>query len=432
MILSLYRGLTTAASPAARAYLARRAIAGKEDPARITERYGQASATRPDGRLVWIHAASVGESLSMLSLIHRLAEDWPGLNLMMTTGTVTSARILATRLPERVIHQFVPLDRGRWVRRFLDHWRPDVVLWVESEFWPNLLCEIGARGIPSVLVNARISPKSFDGWRKWPGVIGRLLDNFELCLAQTEDDARKLEGLGAGRVVCRGNLKFSSGALPVNEPELQDMRQMIGHRPAWLAVSTHPGEEDIIADAHRRIRATRGDALAIIVPRHPARGPSIANKLRAEGSVVRLRSEREPLTDDTEFYVADSMGELGLFYRLVDAAFIGGSLIPHGGQNPLEAARLDCAIVHGPNMTNFTAIVDELNGADAIIEAASPEAIASAIGRLIDDPAERARCIAAARDVAATKAGILDDVVGELIPFIRPLMNGATGTDAGA
>ncbi len=431
-MLSLYRGLTTAASPAIRAYLARRAYAGKEDPARMSERYGQASATRPDGRLVWIHAASVGESLSMLSLIHRLAADWPGLNLMMTTGTVTSARILAARLPERVIHQFVPLDRGRWVRRFLDHWRPDLVLWVESEFWPNLLCEIGARGIPSVLVNARISPKSYGGWRKWPGLIGRLLENFELCLAQTDDDARKLEGLGAARVVCRGNLKFSSAPLPVDDSELQELRQEIGDRPAWLAASTHPGEEAVIADAHRRIRATRGDALAIIVPRHPARGAAIADQLRADGSVVRLRSAEEPVTGDADFYVADSMGELGLFYRLADAAFIGGSLIPHGGQNPLEAARLGCAIVHGPHMTNFTAIVDELDAAGATVEAASAEAIARAVVRLFDEPAERARRIAAARDVAATKAGILDDVVSELAPFIQPLMNGAAGTDAGA
>ena len=432
MILSLYRALTTAASPAIRAYLARRAYAGKEDPARMSERYGQASANRPEGRLVWIHAASVGESLSMLSLIHRLAADWPELNLMMTTGTVTSARILTARLPERVIHQFVPLDRGRWVRRFLDHWRPDLVLWVESDFWPNLLCEIGARGIPSVLVNARISPKSYDGWRRWPGLIGQLLDNFELCLAQTDDDARKLEGLGAARVVCRGNLKFSSAPLPVDDIELRDLRQEIGDRPAWLAASTHPGEETVIADAHRRIRATRRDALAIIVPRHPARGPAIADELRADGSVVRLRSTEEPVTGDADFYIADSMGELGLFYRLADAAFIGGSLIPHGGQNPLEAARLGCAIVHGPHMTNFTAIVDELDAAGATIEAASSEAIARAVGRLIDEPAERARRVAAARDVAATKAGILDDVIGELAPFIQPLMNGAAETDAGA
>ena len=210
------------------------------------------------------------------------------------------------------------------------------------------------------------------------------------------------------------------------------MRRKIGDRPAWLAASTHPGEEALIADAHRRIRASRRGALAIIVPRHPARGRSIADELRTEGSVVRLRSEQEPLTDDTEFYIADSMGELGLFYRLADAAFIGGSLISHGGQNPLEAARLGCAIVHGPDMTNFTAIVDELNAAGATVEAASSEAIAHAVGRLMDDPAERARRIEAARDVAATKAGILDDVVGELAPFIRPLMNGATGTDAGA
>lgn len=431
-MLSLYRALTTAASPAVRAYLARRATAGKEDPARMSERYGHPSAIRPDGRLVWIHAASVGESLSMLSLIHRLAADWPKLNLMMTTGTVTSARILAARLPDRVIHQYVPLDRGRWVRNFLDHWQPNLVLWVESEFWPNLLCEMGARGIPSVLVNGRVSPKSYDGWRKWPGLISRLLENFELCLAQTDDDARKLKSLGAKRVMCCGNLKFSSAPLPFDELELQDLRRRIGGRPVWLAASTHPGEEAMVADAHRRIRATRRDALAIIVPRHPVRGPAIAEELRADGSDVRLRSLAEPVTGDTEFYIADSMGELGLFFRLADAAFIGGSMIPHGGQNPLEAALLGCAIVHGPNMTNFTAIVEELDTAGAIVEAVSAEAIADAVGRLIDEPEERARRIVAARSIAASKASILDDVVGELAPFIQPLINGTVKIDAGA
>ncbi len=430
MILSVYRGLTTAASPAVRVYLARRARAGKEDPARMSERYGRPSAARPDGRLVWIHAASVGESLSMLSLIHRLATDWPELNLLMTSGTVTSARILATRLPESVIHQFVPLDHGGWVRRFLDHWRPDLVLWVESEFWPNLLCEIGDRGIPSVLVNARISPKSYHGWRNWPGLIGRLLANFNLCLAQTEEDARKLGDLGAGRVVCHGNLKFSSAPLPVDVTELEALRRCIGDRPVWLAASTHPGEEKVIAEAHRRIRETRPEALAIIVPRHPARGPAIAAELRRQGSAVRLRSAGESPDGDAEFYVADSMGELGLFFRLARVAFIGGSLVPHGGQNPLEAALLGCPIVHGPHMTNFAAIIGELDAAGAIAEASSADEIADEVGLLIDHPDERAARVAAAHGVAEAKAGILDDVVGELAAFIEPLMNGAAGTDA--
>lgn len=431
-MLSLYRGLTAAASPALRAYLARRARMGKEDPARIPERYGKASAPRPDGKVVWIHAASVGESLSMLSLVHRLTTDCPSLNLLMTTGTVTSARLLASRLPDGVIHQFVPLDRGGWVRRFLDHWRPDLVLWVESEFWPNLLCEIGARGIPSVLVNARISAKSYQGWQNWPRVAARLLGNFDLCLAQTEDDARKLGDLGAARVVCCGNLKFASAPLPVDEAELHEFRRRIGGRPAWLAASTHPGEETVIAEAHRRLLAERSDALAIIVPRHPGRGPAIAEALRAEGSVVRLRSADEPVNGDAQFYVADSMGELGLFFRLADATFIGGSLVPHGGQNPLEAARLGCPIVLGPHMSNFTAIVAELESAGAVAEAASADEIAREVGRLLGSPEARADRAAAARHVAATKSGILDDVVGELGPFIEPLMTGAAATDAGA
>ena len=212
--------------------------------------------------------------------------------------------------------------------------------------------------------------------------------------------------------------------------EYRNLRQNIGHRPIWLAASTHPGEETMVADAHRRIHATNPNTLAIIVPRHPARGPEIAEELRADGSVVCLRSLEEPLTCDTEIYVADSMGELGLFFRLADAAFIGGSLIPHGGQNPLEAALLGCAIVHGPNMANFSAIVEELDAAGAIVEVKNSEAIARAVGRLIDEPEERARRIVAARNIAVSKTAILDNVVDELVPFIQPLINCAAKIDA--
>ncbi len=421
MSLALYRAVTMAAAPLIRRYLSGRAARGREDPARINERYGEASIARPDGQVIWIHGASVGEALSMLSLIERLVSENPTLNILMTTGTVTSAKLLAERAPAKVIHQYVPLDRIAWVRRFLDHWRPDAVLWVESEFWPNLLTSIGDRKIPAVLINARISERSFGQWRRARWIIRRLLGNFDLCLAQTDVDADRLRRLGAKQVKCLGNLKFSALPLPADEAALGKIREMIGDRPAWLAVSTHPGEEAIIAAAHNILRKSHPDAIAIIVPRHPARGADIAAELREAGLRVGLGSANESPTPGTDIYIADSMGELGLYFRLTRAAFIGGSLVPHGGQNLLEAAHLGCPVIHGPHMANFLAITEEMSAVDATVTVRDAEQIAHELARLIDDDELRRQRISAARAVASAKQGILDDIVIELTPYLRLL-----------
>ncbi|HEY0832885.1 MAG TPA: glycosyltransferase N-terminal domain-containing protein, partial [Azospirillum sp.] len=209
MLQSLYRGLTSIAGPAVRFYLDRRRAAGKEDPQRQAERLGHASHPRPDGPLVWFHAASVGEANSILVLVDRLLERAPDLTVLLTTGTVTSAALMGRRLPARAIHQYVPVDLPDAVARFLDHWRPDLVLWIESEIWPNLLGAIRTRGIPAALVNARMSARSFARWRRLPGFIGGLLGTFRVALAQTDADAGRLRALGAANVACVGNLKFS-------------------------------------------------------------------------------------------------------------------------------------------------------------------------------------------------------------------------------
>jgi 3-deoxy-D-manno-octulosonic-acid transferase len=421
MSFALYRAVTMAAAPLIRRYLSGRAARGREDPARIHERYGEASIARPDGQVIWIHGASVGEALSMLSLIERLVSENPTLNILMTTGTVTSAKLLAERAPAKVIHQYVPLDRIAWVRRFLDHWRPDAVLWVESEFWPNLLCCIGDRKIPAVLINARISARSFKQWRRARWVIRRLLGNFDLCLAQTEMDADRLRRLGATQVKCLGNLKFSALPLPADEAALGKLRKMIGDRPAWLAASTHPGEEAIIAAAHNILRNSHPEAIAIIVPRHPARGTDIAAELRRLGSIVGLASAGQQPTAGMEIYIADSMGELGLYFRLARAAFMGGSLVPHGGQNLLEAAHLECPVIHGPHMANFLAITEEMSAVDATVTVRDADQIAREIARLIDDDELRRQRVSAARAVASAKQGIVDDIVIELMSHLRPL-----------
>lgn len=422
-MLSLYRFATELGAPLISFYLRVRKAKGKEDATRFEERLGHASRERPVGPLVWAHAASVGEALSLLPLIGRLVSDRPGLEVLVTTGTVTSARLMAERLPKGSFHQYVPVDRLPYVRRFLDHWRPDLVLWAESEFWPNLITETVARNTPMILINGRISPRSFAGWQRFSGLIKRLLGGFRLCLGQTEDDAERLRRLGAPTVRCVGDLKFAGSPLPVDEKELASFKEALGGRPVWLASSTHSGEEEIAAKVHRQLKAKHPGLLSVIVPRHPDRGPEIAAQLRAQGLVVAQHSAGEAMGPETDIYLADTMGELGLFYRLAGIAFIGKSLVPLGGQNPLEAARLDCAIVHGPHMMNFEAITRRLKASDAATEVADAKGLEAAVARLLDDGNLRDKMASAAEAFAAAEAGVLDAVLGELERFLKPLFN---------
>ena len=371
--------------------------------------------------MCWAHAASVGESLSLLPLIARLIAERPGLNVLVSTGTVTSARLMADRLPAGAFHQYVPVDRIVYVRRFLDYWRPDVALWAESEFWPNLLVETSARNIPLILINGRISPRSFSGWQRFGGLIKKLLGEFNLCLGQTDTDAERLRQLGARNAKSVGNLKFAVPPLPVEDGDLATWQDVLDGRPRWLAVSTHPGEEDMAAGVHRRLAGAHPGLLTVIVPRHPDRGAEIATRLRRQGLAVSRRSVGDMIEPETDIYLADTMGEMGLFFRLAGIAFMGKSLVPLGGQNPLEAARLDCAIIHGPHMMNFEDIAARLDKAGAAIEVGDEKALGDAVQRLLGDEVERDRMAASAGDMAAAEAGVLDAVLGELKPFLDPL-----------
>jgi 3-deoxy-D-manno-octulosonic-acid transferase len=419
--LALYRAATWAGLPLIRLYLAYRRGRGKEDRARFGERLGIPGCARPEGPLIWAHAASVGESLALLPLIARIRILRPDAHVLMTTGTMTSARLLADRLPAGAFHQFVPVDRRAYVRRFLDHWRPDLVLWSESEFWPNLVSEPAARGIPMILVQGRVSDRSLAGWRRSPALIQKLLAGFALCLAQSEDDARRLETLGARRIVCRGNLKFAAPALPADDDELARLTAAFKARPRWLAASTHPGEEALAARVHQHLKKNHPGLLTLVVPRHPERGPAIAEELGALGLKVAQRSAAEPIVSATDIYLADTLGELGLFYRLAPLAFVGKSLVPLGGQNPLEPARLGCAVVHGPHMTNFADIVRRMTAAGASLEVADEAALAAAVDRLLTDEPARTRLAAAAQAFAAAEGGALDAAIAELKPYLEGL-----------
>ncbi|HEX3414672.1 MAG TPA: 3-deoxy-D-manno-octulosonic acid transferase, partial [Stellaceae bacterium] len=348
-------------------------------------------------------------------------ETRPDLEILVTTGTVTSARLLEARLPARARHQFVPADLPSWTARFLDHWCPDLALWVESELWPNLVFAAHARNIPMVLINARLSARSYGRWRHWPGLIGPILSAFDLCLAQDQQQAERFRSLGARQVAAVGDLKAAAPVLPFDRSELLRLRDAIGSRPMWLAASTHSEEEKVAAQVHRELAAQHPGLLTIIVPRHPARGNAIGAMLMRQGLRIARRGRGDPVTRDTQVYLADTMGELGLFYRLAGIAFVGGSLAAKGGHNPFEAARLGCAVLHGPDMSNCAAMAAALAAAGAAETVSGVAEFAHAVTALLADQGLRAERAASAGRVAAAGLGILDGVLERLAPWLDRL-----------
>lgn len=418
--IGFYRWMTRFASPLVDLYLHRRLKAGKEDAERFGERLGTPSRPRPDGSLVWIHGASVGESLSALPLVRAIRKSWPETNILVTTGTVTSAKLMLERLPDRAFHQYAPIDRLSGVKSFLDYWRPDIALWMESEFWPNLLLETASRETPMLLINGRVSDRSFTRWRKNLPMIQALLRSFALTLGQTEEDADRLRALGAPDVDCLGNLKAAADPLPCGTDELEAMRQRLAGRPRWLAASTHPGEEIFCLDVHESLREKHPGILTIIVPRHPRRGPSIRRTLSGETDVaVGLRSAGDAPTPETGIYIADTIGELGLFYRLCPMAFIGKSLGADGGQNPLEAARVGSAILFGPNMTNFREMANRILARGAAIQIHSAADLSDNLSRLLSAPEDIEKLRNAALAHANEEARALDRILDGLMPHLR-------------
>lgn len=406
-------------------HLALRARRGKEIARRLGERRGFGAA-RPPGRLFWLHAASVGETLSVLPLIEAMTARDTGLHVLVTTGTVTSAELLARRLPARlaprVLHRFAPLDVPAWVERFLEAWQPDAGAFVESELWPNLLAAAAGRGVPMALVNARMSPRSAARWARAPGLARQVLCSFRLVLARSEADAARLAALGVARVACWGDLKGAAEALPADPAAMAALREAAGDRPVFLAASTHPGEEEMVLAAHRALLAGgMAGLLTVIVPRHPDRGTAVAALAEAAGLQAVRRAPGGALPGrETAVYVADTLGELGLFYRLAGVALIGGSLVPHGGQNPLEAARLGCPILLGPHMENFEEPVARLLAARGAIGLAGPAALAPAIRDVLSDPGRARHMTEAAASVAQGQADLPDRLAGALLDLLKP------------
>jgi 3-deoxy-D-manno-octulosonic-acid transferase len=414
--LQIYQRATRLVAPFAGALLATRLRRGKEDPERVRERRGIATLERPAGPLIWAHGASVGEVLSLLPLVERIRPL--GFPMLLTSGTLTAAQLVGRRPSSGTLHQFVPLDVPAFIDRFLDHWRPSLALLAESELWPNLVIETTRRGTPLVLVNARLSQRSFDRWRLARSAVRDLLSRVDLCLAQGIEDARRLTELGAPRVHVTGNLKFDVPPPPADATALSALMRAIGERVVVLAASTHAGEEKAMLIAHQQIKRRVPKLLTIIAPRHPERGPEIVDLAVAAGLAPVMRSRGHLPDRGSDIYVADTIGELGIFYRLAPIVFMGGSLVPHGGQNPIEPAKLDSAILYGPHVANFAEIYDQLSRARGAALVRDVESLARSISLLLDDRALARKMAVAARATVENLGGALERTYSSIQPYL--------------
>jgi 3-deoxy-D-manno-octulosonic-acid transferase len=419
LTLRTYTLLTAAATPFVPYLLKRRLARGKEHPQRIDERRGEPTEPRPTGTLIWVHGASIGELAAAIPLVERLCAN--GVKVLVTTGTATSAAFAANRLPTGAVHQFVPLDAPTFVAKFLDHWRPDLALLVESDLWPNMIIAATQRSLPLIIINGRMSQRSFERWRYLPDTIEALLKRLDLCLVRTATDAERFAALGAPRIATTGNLKLDVPLLPVDEGKLGRLVAAVAGRPVIAAASTHHGEETAVIDTQRRLKATFRGLLTILVPRHPERGASIASAIAAAGLTSALRSRGQLPHAGTDIYIADTLGELGLVYRVAPIVFMGGSLIPHGGQNPIEPAKFGAAILHGPHVANFADIYGALDRAKGAELVSDPGGLPVRVGALLKDDAERARVATAAKTTVDLLGGALDRTLAALEPYLMQL-----------
>lgn len=419
LALKTYRLGTAVLRPAVPLFLNLRGKRGKEDLDRRGERLGFAGRPRPEGQLVWIHAASVGETNAILPLIDSILGANPHVHVLLTTGTKTSAEIAANRLPPRAVHQYVPLDVPQYVKRFLDHWKPSLAIFTESDIWPNLVLGTSDRQIPLVLVNARMSPRSIRRWRKYAAVGRPLFSRFAAVLAQNAQIARAVKWLGAPNVITAGNLKIDSPPPPVDAATLASLRDAVGQRPLFLAASTHPGEDAMIAAAHSLIRREVDGLLTIIVPRHPERGSGLAATLGGLGLKTQLRTRSAAPDSDTEIYIADTIGELGAFYSISPVALVGGSLVEHGGQNPIEAVRLGSCVLTGPFVHNFRDAYSALFREGGAIEVRSSDDIAKQVKMLLEDPSAAQRMRVGADVALQSLGGALAKTLGAIQPLLE-------------
>lgn len=415
-----YRLAGAAAYPLIGTYVGWRASKGKEDRNRRGERYGMASRERPEGPIIWVHAASVGETIAVIPLVEAILGY--GVNIVLTTGTVTSAQVAEERLAGKVIHQYVPLDLKPAISRFLDHWHPDLAIIAESEIWPMTILELGARRVPQVLVNGRLSDRSFRSWKKRAYIAEALFENMAHVIAQSEVDGERFQALGARPVTVSGNLKVDTNPPPVDERALETLRRQIGRRPTWAAVSTHDGEEAVAAEVHAMLRGRHPGLLTIVVPRHPDRAAALAAEMRAMGLVVVERTTGARISRETDIFLGDTIGEMGLYLRLTEIAFVGRSLTSQGGQNPLEPAMLETAVLAGRNVQNFREAYQRLIDSGGAKLVRDRDMLAGAVNYLLSNEVARHDMIVAGSAAVEEMRGALAKTLKSLEPYIQPLV----------
>ncbi len=386
LALQTYWLATQAARPFLPLFIARRIRAGKEDRQRHQERLAQTAKPRPDGPLAWVHAASVGETNAILPLCTALTER--GFTVLVTTVTTTAAQILDDKASANplILHQYAPFDVPSIIQKFLDHWQPSLAIFAESEIWPMTIKALSVRKIPLAIVNGRMSDRSFRRWRKFRSATPSLFGRIDQVLVRGDEDLLRFQELGAERVTITGNLKYDSPAPDIDPDQLATLKRDIAGRPIFLATSTHSGEDEIILKAYQILRQSIPDLLSCIVPRHPRRGAEIVELAKSLGISAELRTASGNPTAACELYVADTMGELGLFYSIAPAALVGGSLEPIGGHNPIEAVQQGCAVLSGPHVFNFREVFGVLEGAEACVIVHDAVEIAAAVTRCLSDP----------------------------------------------
>lgn len=428
MNLTFYKGLMSVSGPALSLLLHKRKKKNKEHPTRYVEKKGWATIPRPQGNLIWIHGASVGETMSVLSLIDHLLKQSKDLHILVTSGTLTSSEMMRKHLPERAFHQFLPLDHPKWIENFLNHWDPSLVLWLESELWPNFLSRIKKRKVPLILLNGRMSPRSFKGWSRFPKTSEKLLSYFDKILVQRDEDKKSFGAL-AGKTQSKnisvtGSIKYAANPLTFSVQELDILKNKTKGRKIILFSSTHEGEEEICIRVHKDLKKTYPDLLTILVPRHPVRADKIEALIKKGKLKSARRSNGESIVKSTDIYLADTLGELGLFYSLSDICVIGGSFTPIGGHNPIEAAQLNCAILYGPHVFNFSQTCDNLEKENAALRCDDINALTQNLRTLLNSKEKVKKLSMNAFKAVEKKSKIIDKILLEISPFTKKILAG--------
>lgn len=420
MLFGIYKTLTSLSEPLFKRHIDKRLAKGKEDAKRLNERFGQPHKARPEGKLIWLHAASVGESIALLALINKISDKYSDTNLMLTTGTVTSANIIKDRLPKNAFHQYIPADVPKWTENFLEHWHPDMIIWSESDFWPNILAGANKREIPAVLLNAIISKEAFNKWNMFAkGLIKDILDTFDMCLVQDSDEAERFNKLGAKNVKNSGNLKYAAKILPYKEEDLKPLKKAINGRPCILWASTHDTEETIACEIHANLTKEFPELLTIILPRHPDRKEDILKDIYKTELTVSCRSEGKLPRKDDAIYLADTFGETGLFYKLKPLFVNGGTFESTGGHNIIEPSLFGCPIFYGPNMSTCLSIHKEFTEHNASVQASSKEHMQEILLEALKNPKEANLRGERAKNLAQKKTQVLEKVMSDIYPFIN-------------